>query len=194
MILADRVKRLVLLPKEEWQAIEEEALTEKDIYTRYVMVLAAIPPVAGFIGYSIVGVGPFGQTLRVPIGAGIAHMLIGYLLALGAVYLLALVVNGFAQKFDAPTDFLSALKLAAFAPTPGWVAGVFNIIPSLWIIGVLLSLYGLYLIYVGLPILMRPPAEKFPPYLVVVMMAAIVFVAVLHGVGSLLLPAAVRGF
>ncbi len=194
MILADRVKRLVLQPKEEWRSIEDEGLTEKDIYTRYVMILAAIPPVAGFIGYSIVGVGPFGHTLRVPIGAGIAHRLIGYLLALGAVYLLALVVNGFAQKFDAPVDFMAALKLAAFAPTPGWVAGVFNIIPSLWIIGVLLSLYGLYLIYVGLPILMRPPAEKFPPYLVVVMMAAIVFVAVLHGVNSLLLPAPMRGF
>jgi hypothetical protein len=89
---------------------------------------------------------------------------------------------------------MAALKLAAFSPTPGWIAGIFNIVPSLWIIGVLLSLYGLYLIYLGLPILMRPPAEKFPPYLVIVMMAAIVFVAVLHGVNSLLLPAPVRGF
>ena len=194
MIVVDRVKRILIQPKEEWAAIEDEGLTEKDIFTRYVMVLAAIPPAAGFIGYSIVGIGPFGQTLRVPIGAGVAHMLIGYLLAIGAVYLLALVINGFAQKFDAPTDFMAALKLAAFSPTPGWIAGIFNIVPSLWIIGVLLSLYGLYLIYVGLPILMRPPAEKFPPYLVIVMMAAIVFVAVLHGVNSLLLPAPVRGF
>ncbi len=136
--LVERVKRLILQPKQEWAAIEEEDLAKKEIFTRYVMILAAIPPVAGFIGYSIVGVGPFGST--------------------------------------------------------GWAAGVFNVIPSLWIIGVLLSLYGLYLIYVGLPILMRPPPEKFPPYLVVVVMAAILLVAVLRGVNDLMLPSAVRGF
>ena len=192
--LVERTRRLVEHPKQEWAAIEDEDLDKKEIFTRYVMILAAIPPVAGFIGYSIVGVGPFGHLVRVPLGIGIAHMITGYLLALGAVYLLALVINFFAQRFDAPEDFMSALKLAAFAPTPGWVAGVFNVIPSLWIIGVLLSLYGLYLIFVGLPILMRPPAEKFPPYLVVVLMTAIVLVAVLRLLNDLILPSQVRGF
>lgn len=192
--LVERTRRLVEHPKQEWAAIEEEDLDRKEIYTRYVMILAAIPPVAGFIGYAIVGVGPFGHTVRVPLGIAVAHMITGYLMALGAVYLLALVINFFAQRFDAPEDFLAALKLAAFAPTPGWVAGVFNVIPSLWIIGVLMSLYGLYLIFVGLPILMRPPAEKFPPYLVVVLMTAIVLVAVLRVVNDLMLPSQVRGF
>ena len=192
--VVERTRRLLEQPKQEWAAIEEEELDKKEIYTRYVMILAAIPPVAGFIGYAIVGVGPFGHTVRVPLGLAVAHMITGYLLALGAVYLLALVVNFFAQRFDAPEDFMSALKLAAFAPTPGWIAGVFNVIPSLWIIGVLASLYGLYLIFVGLPILMRPPAEKFPPYLVVVMMTAIVLVAVLRVLNDLMLPSQVRGF
>ncbi len=192
--LVDRVHRLVVQPRQEWAAIEEEEIDKKDLYTRYVMILAAIPPVAGFVGYSIVGVGALGHTVRVPLAMGIAHMIVGYLLALGAVYLLALVINFFAQRFDAPEDFMSALKLAAFAPAPGWVAGVLNVIPSLWIIGVLVSLYGLYLIFVGLPILMRPPAEKFPPYLVIVVMTAIVLVAVLRLLNDLMLPSQVRGF
>ena len=192
--VVQRVRRLVEHPRQEWAAIEEEEIERKEIFTRYVMILAAIPPVAGFIGYSIVGVGAFGHTVRVPLATGIAHMIVGYALALGAVYLLALVINFFAQRFDAPEDFMSALKLAAFAPTPGWVAGVFNIIPSLWIVGVLLSLYGLYLLFAGLPILMRPPAEKFPPYLVVVVMTAIVLVAVVRVLNDLMLPSQVRGF
>jgi Yip1-like protein len=192
--LVERVKRLVVQPKQEWAAIDEEVMSKKDIYTRYVMILAAIPPVAGFIGYSVVGVGVFGRTFRVPLATGIAHMIVGYLLALGAVYLLALVINFFAQKFDAPEDFLAALKVAAFAPMPGWVAGVFNVIPALWIIGVLISLYGLYLIFVGLRMLMRPPPEKFPAYFVVVLMAAIFVVAVLRFANDLMLPSQVRGF
>ena len=194
MILADRVKRLLLQPKEEWTAIEAESLSVQDLYTRYVMILAAIPPVAAFIGYSLVGIGAFGKTFRVPLGIGIAHMVVGYLLSLGAVYLLALVINGFAQKFDAPRDFLAALKLAAFTPTPAWLAGIFSIIPSLWIIGVLLGLYSLWLLYVGLPIVMRAPVEKLLTYRVVVLITALVLPVVLRGVTDLVLPAPVRGF
>ena len=194
MILADRVKKILLQPGQEWQVIEAEPQTVQDIYVRYVMILAAIPPVAAFIGYSVVGVGPFGKMSRVPIGAGVAHMVVGYLLSLGAVYLLALIIDAFAQKFDAPQDFMAALKLAAFTPTPAWIAGVFNIIPSLWIIGVLLGLYSLYLLFIGLPILMRPPASKAMHYTVVILITAIVLPVVLRGVTDLMLPAAMRGF
>jgi hypothetical protein len=194
MNLVERAKRLMLEPKQEWAAIEAEPHTTQDLYTRYVMILAAISPVAAFIGYSIVGIGAFGTTYRVPIGTGIAHMVLGYVMSLGAVYLLALVIDGFAQKFDAPKDFNAALKLAAYAPTPAWIAGVLNVIPSLWIIAVLVGLYSLYLLYVGLPILMRPPAAKTLPYAVVVLITAIVMPVVLRAVADLSLPAPVRGF
>ena len=174
MNLVDRVKGLILQPKREWVAIEAEPHSVQDLYTRYVMILAAIPPVSAFIGYSIVGIGVFGNTFRVPIGAGVTHMVVGYLLSLGAVYLLALVIDAFAPKFGGQKDFIQALKVAAFTPTPAWLAGIFSIIPSLWIIGVLLGLYSLYLLYVGLPILMKTPEEKSVPYIVVVILAAIV--------------------
>jgi len=194
MNLVERAKAIIVQPAREWRVIEAEPHTLQELYTRYVMILAAIPPVSAFIGYCLVGVGHFGATFRVPIGTGIAHMIVSYLMSLGAVYLLALVIDGFAQKFDAPKDFNAAFKLAAFTPTPAWIAGILNVVPSLWIIGVLLGLYSLYLLFVGLPILMRPPAEKTLPYLVVVMIAAIVFPVVLRAVADLALPAPVRGF
>jgi len=87
-----------------------------------------------------------------------------------------------------------ALKVAAFTATPTWIAGVFNIIPSLSIIGSLLSLYSLYLLFVGLPILMKPPEDKALPYFVVVILAAIVLSVVFFVVASLAIPGPVRGF
>jgi hypothetical protein len=194
MNLVERAKAIIVQPAQEWRVIESEPHTLQELYTGYVMILAAIPPVAAFIGYCLVGVGQFGASFRVPIGTGVAHMMLSYLMSLGAVYLLALVVDGFAQKFDAPKDLNAAFKLAAFTPTPAWIAGIVNVVPSLWIIGVLLGLYSLYLLFVGLPILMRPPAEKTLPYLVVVMIAAIVLPVVLRAVADLALPAPVRGF
>jgi hypothetical protein len=194
MNLVERVKGLVLDPKVEWRAIDAEALTVQSLYTRYVMILAAIPAVAGFIGMCIVGSGVFGATVRMPLAAGVAHMVLGYLLSLGWVYALALVIHGFAPKFEGHGELIDALKVAAFSATPAWVGGVFNVIPSLWIIGFLLSLYSIYLLWIGLPTLTEPPQEKALPYFFVVLLTMIVLTVVFYVVAALLIPAPLRGF
>ena len=194
MNLVERAKKLILQPKQEWQAIDAEPHTVQGLFTGYVMILAAIPAVAGFIGLSLIGIGAFGATYRVPIGAGVAHMVVGYLLSLGWVYLLALIIDALAPNFGGQKNFMQALKVAAFCPTPAWLAGIFAIIPSLSIIGWLLSLYSLYLLFVGMPILMKSPEDKAIPYVVVVIIAAIVLAVVIVTVTSLAIPGPIRGF
>jgi Yip1-like protein len=194
MNLVERAKKLILQPKQEWQAIDAEPHTVQGLYTGYVMILAAIPAVCGFIGLSLIGIGAFGQTYRVPIGAGIAHMVVSYLLSLGWVYVLALIIDALAPNFGGQKNFIQALKVAAFCPTPAWLAGVFSIIPSLSIIGTLLSLYSLYLLFLGLPILMKTPEDKTIPYIVVVIIAALVLGVVIATLAALAIPGPVRGF
>ena len=194
MNIVERVKGFVTEPRIEWRAVDAEEHTVQGLFTGYVMILAAIPAVAGFIGMCIVGSGVFGATVRMSIGAGVAHAVLGYILSLGWVYVLALVINAFSPKFEGHGEFMDALKLAAFTPTPAWVGGVFNVIPSLWIIGFLLSLYSVYLLYVGLPILTEPPKEKELPYFCVVLLTMIVLTVVFFVVAALLIPAPLRGF
>ena len=59
-----------------------------------------------------------------------------------------------------------------------WVAGIVNLVPALAIIGLIAALYGLYLLYLGLPVLMRNPQDKSLPYTIVVVLCAIVIFAV----------------
>jgi hypothetical protein len=194
MNLVERAKTLILQPRAEWQVIDAEPHTVQDLYTRYVMILAAIPAVCSFIGLSLIGMGVFGATYRVPIGSGVAHMVVSYLLSLGWVYVLALLIDALAPNFGGQKNFIQALKLAAFTPTAAWLAGVFFIIPSLSIIGSLLSLYSLYLLFVGLPILMKSPEDKTVPYLAVIIIAAIVLTVVMVVITGLAIPSPVRGF
>ena len=67
-----------------------------------------------------------------------------------------------------------AIKLSAYSATAGWVAGIFYLIPSLWILAAIGGLYSLYLFYLGLPVLMKVPAEKAVPYIVVIIISVIV--------------------
>jgi hypothetical protein len=53
MNLVDRVKRILLSPKTEWEVIDAEPATAAELYTRYIMPLAAIGPIAQLIGFSV---------------------------------------------------------------------------------------------------------------------------------------------
>jgi hypothetical protein len=194
MNIVERVKNLILQPKQEWQKIDGESHTVQGLYTGYVMILAAIPAVCGFIGLSLIGIGALGATYRMPIASGIAHLVVQYLMSLGMVYVLALIIDALAPNFGSQKNFNQAFKIAAFFPTAAWIAGVFSLIPSLGIIGALLSLYSLYLLFVGLPILMKTPEDKAIPYCAVVIIAAIVLTVVIAAVIGLTMPGAVRGF
>ena len=102
MNLIERVKRILLSPRTEWEAIEAESTTPAALYTGYVMPLAAIPPVAQVIGYSVFGlVVPFLETYRVPVGSAITTGIVRYVLMLIGTYLLGLIIDGLAPTFGA---------------------------------------------------------------------------------------------
>ncbi|MEO5574475.1 MAG: YIP1 family protein [Gammaproteobacteria bacterium] len=174
MNLVERVKNILLQPKQEWPVIAGENITTADLYKSYIAPLAAIPALAGFIGLSLVGISlPFlGGVYRVPIGSGLTYAIINFLLTLGAVYLLALIVNALAPTFGGEKDMRQALKLIAYSSTASWLAGIFAIVPQLSIL-TLLGLYSLYLLYLGLPLLMKCPVEKAVGYTIMLVISAI---------------------
>ena len=194
MNLVDRAKKIILQPKQEWQVIAGEPQTVQSIYTQYVMILAAIPAVAAFVGFSLIGMSGFGASYRMPIASGVAHMIVSYVLSLGMVYVLALIIDALAPTFAGQKNLMQALKVAAFAPTASWLAGVFYIIPALGILAVIGGLYSLYLLYLGLAPLMKTPEDKSVPYTVVVILIAIVLTFVVGAVSALVLPSPMRGF
>jgi hypothetical protein len=193
MNLVDRAKNILLQPKQEWAVISAEPHTVQDLYTGYVMILAAIPAVASFIGFSLIGVTGFMGSYRWPITSGITHMILQYVLNLGWVYVLALIIDALAPNFGGEKNFMQALKVSAFSPTAMWLAGIFSIIPALAILGIL-GLYSLYLLYTGLPLLMKTPEDKAVPYTVVVIIVAIVLGIIVGALAGLVVPGTMRGF
>jgi hypothetical protein len=174
MNLVDRVKRILLSPRTEWAVIDAEPTTVSQLYTRYVMPLAAIGPVARIIGYSVFGISvPFMGTYRVPLGSAITSGLVAYVLILATTYLLALIIDGLAPIFHGQRSPIQALKLSAYSSTAAWLAGIFELIPGVRVLNIL-GLYSVYLLYLGLPVLMRAPREKAMAYSAVTVLAGLV--------------------
>ena len=173
--LKDRVIAILTRPKAEGPVIEAEATNPGKLYREYIAILAAIPAISTFIGMSLIGISiPMFGTFRVGIVRGLANAVVAYVLTLVGVYIAAVVIDRLAPAFESKQDQLQALKLVAYASTPAWVGGVLNIFPPLAILGLLVGLYAIYLFYLGLPVLMKTPAAKVIPYMVVAAIVVIV--------------------
>lgn len=186
MNLIQRAKNIVLSPQSEWEVIAPETTSTGELYKSYIAPLSAIGPIASFIGLSVVGVSlPFMGNYRVPFLSGLSMTVVSYVLGLVGIYVIALIIDALAPTFGGEKNQGQALKVAAYAATPAWIAGVLHILPALGILALLAALYSLYVLYLGLPVLMKSPKEKAVGYTVVVVICAIVLSVVIGLVGGM---------
>jgi len=173
--LMARVKAILMTPKTEWPVIAAEPATVPDLYKNYIAILAAIPAIAGFIKGSLIGYGMFGVSYRTPIGTGITAAIVSYVLSLVLVYVVGLIIDALAPSFGGEKNAIQALKAAAYSYTASWVASIGVIVPGIgWLIALAGGIYGIYLLYLGLPATMKSPPEKAAGYTAVTIIIAIV--------------------
>jgi hypothetical protein len=182
MNLVERIKGILLQPKSEWPAIEREPGDAGYLFPNYVAIVAAIPAVCTFIGTSIIGFGAY----RVGIGLGLIRAVVVYALSLAGVFVVAYIIDYLAGTFGARKSPDNAMRVSAYAPTAAWVAGVFNIIPALAFLGIILGLYRLYLLHTGIAALMKPPADKAVVYTIAVIVCAIIVWVIIFGIAAML--------
>jgi len=169
-----RAIAILTKPMEEWKVIKGESATIQTLFLKYAIFLAAIPAIAGFIGFCLIGVSIGFGTIRIPIGNGLVWMILQYAFSLGGVFLLGFIIDTLAPSFGAKKDLIASLKVAVYSYTAAWLAGVLYIIPSISILAALLSLYTLVLLYFGMDQLKEAPQDKKMGYFVVSLVVAIV--------------------
>ena len=195
MNIVDRVKNILITPKTEWEVIEAENTPTAQLITGYVLPLAGVAAIATFIGMCFVGMSlGFLGTYRMPIGWGLAAAVWHLVGAVIGVFVLGFVIDALAPTFGGTQNSAQALKVAVYSYTASWVAGILMILPMLGILVFLISLYGFYLLYLGLPRLMKNPPDKSVAYTVVTVIAAIVIYMIVALIGgAITTPAMMAG-
>lgn len=179
--IIERIKSVILSPRDALTAVKTEEWTVTGTMKEYVVIIAAIPAIAQFIGYALIGLPLIG---RQHMGRSLVYAALVYILSLVVVVLVGKIINALAPSFGAAKDDLSAFKLAVYAYTPAFVAGVFYLIPSLAILSILGSLYGIYILYIGLPILMGTPKEKTVAYTVVTIIVIVILMVIIGAIAG----------
>jgi hypothetical protein len=182
--LVERVKAILMQPKETWPVIAGEATTPGDIITRYAIPVAAIGPVAGFIGGRLFGISAVFVTIKPGLMAGLTGAITGFIMAIVSLIAMAFVVDFLAPKFEGQANRTQAFKLCAYSLTAGWVAGIFGLFPALGLLSLLAALYGIYLFYLGATPVMKVPEAKAGGFTAVTIVVMIVLSLVLASVAA----------
>ena len=186
--LFQRMKNIVLSPKSEWPVIASESTSTGQLFTSYAVPLTAFLALMSFVRMSIIGVNiPFAGSIRTPLVTGIVYALCSFAFGLVGLYLVGLIVNAWAPTFAGIRDQRQALKVAAYSLTPAWLSSVFALSPVLGtLLQLLAGLYGIYVLSVGLPFVMRSPRERAFGYTAAVVLSTILLGAALGTVGTAL--------
>ena len=190
--LIERVRNILIQPAAEWRRIDGEATTTGQLFTGYALILAAIPPVACLIGVLLL---PFGSYI---LGSMAPYMLLIYAILLAIAFGLGLAIDALAPTFGGTKNSIQALKLAVYASTPMWLLGILFLLVLQMVMGGLFWLWllaslgwGGYLLFLGIPILMRAPQDKAPAYagaavgawIVLLLIAYVLLRVILGGMG-----------
>ena len=112
--------------------------------------------------------------LLLPLFAGLLGAVMAYVLSFAIVYAVAIITDQLAPRFGGQKDFANALKVMVYAFTPYWVLGICQMIAGLRFVGYVGALFGIYLLWLGLPRLMKAPPDRALPYVATTAACAIV--------------------
>ncbi len=154
--LVNRAKNIIINPEEEWPRIATQQISNKDLILFYVLPLAGI---AAIISLFVIWLGTY---LAFDFALKVAVLQIVFPVL--SVLITAILANELAETFNSVKNLSAAFKLIAYSYTPWLLANIIAAISwSLsWVL--IFSLYGIYLLWTGLPVLMNTNEDKRPVY------------------------------
>src|SRR5438477_10595885 len=102
MNIVQRVKNIILTPKTEWDVIAAEPTQPKDLALTYVLPLAALAAIAGFIGTVLIG--SF-LTGRVSFFWGLIGLVWHLVMSIVAVFVIGFIIDALAPSFGGQKIF-----------------------------------------------------------------------------------------
>jgi hypothetical protein len=146
-----------------------------------------VPAISLIVGSAIWGRGTLFGRIKIPWVSAAQSGVMTYVLWLVGIFVLATLISALAGTFDGTSNRVQGVKVAAYAAAPAMLAGVFALLPTAgWLR--LAGLYSLYLIYTGLPPVMKAPRDRAIGYAAVVGIAAVVIYLIIDLVTQAFLP------
>ena len=189
VINTNRLKAILLQPGATWKTIDGEFTKPVALYKGWVLPLALIGPVCWALGTLVFGMSfAVVGSYRLPLQSIATLAVVDYVLSVAGVFALSMIISLLAPTFGGQKNDVQALKVAAYASTPWFVAGVFQLLPQLALVRLVVSLYSVYLLFSGVPIVMKPAKDQAMGYAIVAVLGAVVVALIVLAIHTAFVP------
>ena len=155
---------LLAHPEEEWKTIHREHCTVTRCYCSHVLLLAALPAIAGYLGTTQVGWQVTAREVhKLTPDSALQIAVLFYITMLVAVFTVGKMIHWMGQTYGSKQSLPQCIALAAYTATPLFLIGIMLLYPLLWLnllLGLPALAYTVYLLYTGVPVMMGVPKER----------------------------------
>ncbi len=163
-MLLSHVWGLLARPEEEWRTIRAGRGSDARYYCAHVLLLAAIPAVAGYLGTTQVGWQVTAREVhKLTPDSALQIAILFYVTIVAAVFTVGKLIHWMGQTYGSKQPLPQCIALAAYTATPLFLVGIMLLYPMLWLnllLGLPALAYTVYLLYTGAPVMMDIPKER----------------------------------
>lgn len=181
---------LLFTPRSAWKHLAEHMPTSIVGALIFPLIMAALPAVAWYVGTTQIG-WSIGSGSPVRLTPASAQRILGlfYLAMVLSIVGIGLMVHWMSQTYGALSSPAKGIALAGFTATPLFLAGAVGFHPQFLldlIVGLAAVSYAVYLLYVGVPAVMKIPEERGFLFASAVVAVCMVILIIIMG-GSVIL-------
>lgn len=175
---------LLLQPRRAWQQIAGNTPAQLVNALLYPIIFAGLPALAWYSGSTRVGwrVGD-AAAIRLTEASALPIVVLFYLTMVAAVIGIGYMIHWMAQTYGAQSTLATGIAIAGLTATPLFIAGAVGFYPWLFldlIIGLIAICHAVYLLYLGIPIVMKIPEERgFLFASAVIAVCLVIFIAIM---------------
>jgi hypothetical protein len=163
--LINRIKLVVLSPKECWKSICNEQHEPKTLVMALILPLVILGIICSTIGLQVFGIsmGPLG-TWRPPFIPFLLSQIVNGLMTIAGVYISAWLVQKLATFFQGSATPAKAFSLVTHAMLPILASNLLTIFPPLSMLGLVLLVISLYAFFQGSSMMTTVSESKRLPF------------------------------
>ena len=171
--IINRVKLVILQPGEAWGQIKSEQTDIRSLFKNYILYLALIPAIASFIGYGFIGfdMGFLGRSSSLEWGA--TQAIQSFVSTIVSILVVSWIITKLAPNYQCDVSLDESAKLVGYSYTPALVCGIFYLIPSLSVLGIIGGIYSLYLFYQGFGTITEVREDKKSTFFIISLLVSI---------------------
>jgi hypothetical protein len=172
--LYHRTKYFIINPGKAWDVVHREKRPMKFVRGSFFLPLTILVTISAFFGSAF-----FINTTLKPMYSVLSAVNTFLFLYLG-IYASAFVVREIMRALDLGHEFLVAFKLVAYSMAPIFLSlTVSRLFESLLFINVL-GLYGLYIFWIGMEVMVNPPDHKKLPMIIATVVSMLIIFLLLQ--------------